>query len=189
MFTMIQTIQKQQMEFTFNRKQVEYMLCFIWLTLMAHAVMEDLIKNGLKYNSTISTASIHFLTKQRGQDVASGVGGQIKAVTDALAQIKAAIKEAGNAAKEASRISKEASSRSILDNNMVDKVLKSSGVSWQKNTVLRLIFLSGIKMDDSQPIPGCASCSTNNINGTSTLLQLLMSTFICTSSIPNRCCI
>jgi hypothetical protein len=52
------------MEFTLKGKHVEYMVCCIWLTLQAHAVMDDFVKRELKYDSAISAAFICFLTKQ-----------------------------------------------------------------------------------------------------------------------------
>ena len=137
MFTMIHTIRKQRMEFTLKGKRVEYMVRCIWLTLKAHSVMEDFIKSGLIYNPTISAAFIRFLTKQTGQNVSSGIGGQLKTMADALTQVKAAAKEASDAAKEATRASKEASTRSVSATTAADKVSNELKSILAKNSSLK----------------------------------------------------
>jgi ABC-type glycerol-3-phosphate transport system substrate-binding protein len=100
-------------------------------------VMEDFIKGGLVYNPTISAAFIRFLTKQTGQNVSSGVGGQLKSMSDALAQVKAAAKEASEAAREATKASKEASTRSVSATNAADKVSNELKSILAKNTTIK----------------------------------------------------
>ncbi len=124
MFLMIHGIRKQRMEFTLKGKHVEYMVRCIWLTLQAHAVMDGFVKRGLKYNSAISAAFIRFLlTKQTGQNVSTGVGSQIKVLTEALEKYVKMATEAADAAKEATRVSKEASTWSNTVSLASDKAV------------------------------------------------------------------
>ena len=111
------------MEFTLKGKRVEYMVCCIWLTLQAHLVMDDFVKWGLKYSSAISAAFIRFLTKQTGQNVSSGVGSQIKVLSETLEKFVKMAKEAVDTAKEATRVSKEAITRSGLASMAADKAV------------------------------------------------------------------
>jgi hypothetical protein len=137
MFSMIHDIRKQRMEFTLKGKRVEYMVRCIWLTLQAHAVMDGFVKQGLKYNSAISAAFIHFLTKQTGQNVSTGIGSQIKVLTEALEKAVKMAKEATDSAKEATRVSKEASTRSNTASSAADKAASDVKAILAKNSTLK----------------------------------------------------
>ena len=138
MFLMIHDIRKQCMEFTLKGKRVEYMVGCIWLTLQAHAVMDGFVKRGLKYNLAIPVAFIRFLTKQTGQNVSTGIGSQIKVLTEALEKAVKMAKEAADAAKEATRVSKEeASTRSNMASSAADKAVSDVKAILAKNSTLK----------------------------------------------------
>ena len=137
MYTMIHDIRKQRMEFTLKGKRVEYMVGCIWLTLQAHSVMDDFVKRGLKYNSAISAAFIRFLMKQTGQNVSSGVGSQIKVLSEALEKFVKMAKEAVDAAKEATRVLKEAITRSGLASMAAGKAVSDFKAILAKNSNLK----------------------------------------------------
>ena len=137
MFLMIHDIRKQRMVFTLKGKRVEYMVRCIWLTLQAHAVMDGFVKRGLKYNSAISAAFIRFLTKQTGQNVSTGIGSQIKVLTEALEKAVKMAKEAADAAKEATRVSKEASTWSNTASSAADKAVSDIKAILAKNSTLK----------------------------------------------------
>ncbi len=137
MYTIIHDIRKQRMEFTLKGKHVEYVVRCIWLTLQAHTVMDDFVKRGLKYNLAISAAFIRFLMKQTSQNVASGVGSQIKVLTEALEKYVKMVKEAVDAAKEATRVSKEAITWSGSASTAADKAASVVKAILAKNSNLK----------------------------------------------------
>ncbi len=137
MYMMIHEIRKQHMEFTLKGKRVEYMMRCIWLALQAHTVTDDFIKRGLKYNLAISAAFIRFLTKQTDQNVASGVGSQIKVLTEVLEKYVKMAKEAADAANEATRVSKEAITWSGLASTAADKAASDVKAILAKNSNLK----------------------------------------------------
>jgi len=92
----------------------------------------------LKYNSAISAAFIRFLTKQTGQNVSTGIGSQIKVLTEALEKAIKMSKEAADAAKEATRVSKEeASTRSNTASSAADKAVSDVKAILAKNSTLK----------------------------------------------------
>ncbi len=92
---------------------------------------------GLKYNLAFSAAFICFLTKQTGQNMATGVGSQIKALTDALEKYVKITKEAPDAAKEATRGSKEACTWSNMGSLAADKAVSDVKAILVKNSNLK----------------------------------------------------
>jgi hypothetical protein len=74
------------MEFVASKgNMVAHIAWCIWITCQVHRVMQEFVEGSLKYNLTILTSFVRFLTKQTGRNVASDVGGQIKALTDMVA--------------------------------------------------------------------------------------------------------
>jgi hypothetical protein len=76
MFDHFYAIRCKRMDFTVKGAGVEYMACCIWLTLQVYALMDEFVKDGLKYNPVISATYVRFLTKQTGSNVGAGIGGQ-----------------------------------------------------------------------------------------------------------------
>lgn len=138
MYTRIHAIRKSRMEFVASSSnKVDYMVRCIWVTCQVHRVMQEFIQGGLKYNSTIGTAFIRFLTKQTGSNVASGVGGQLKAHTDLLATMKGTVHSAAEAAKEATKTAKEALTRASTANTTADAAKNTLAGLFTKNTTLK----------------------------------------------------
>ena len=99
--------------------------------------MDDFVKQGLKYNLAISAAFICFLTKQTGQNVSSGVGSQIKVLSEALEKFVKMAKEAVDAAKEATSVLKEAITRSGSASTAADKAVSDVKAILAKNSNLK----------------------------------------------------
>ena len=91
----------------------------------------------MKYNSAISAAFIHFLIKQTGQNVSTGIGSHIKVLTEALEKAVKMAKEAADAAKEATRVSKEASTWSNMASLAADKAVPNAKAILAKNSTLK----------------------------------------------------
>ncbi len=81
-------------------------------------------------------AYVQFLTKQMGGDVVSGVGGQIKALTDAVATLKGLVSAATSAAKEATQAVKEANTRATTANTNTDVAKNAVNTIYLKNSTL-----------------------------------------------------
>ena len=69
--------------------------------------------------------------------MASGVGSQIKVLTEALEKYVKMAKEAADAAKEATRVSKEAITRSDLASTAADKAAADVKAILAKNSNLK----------------------------------------------------
>ena len=63
MYEQFHSIRRKRMDFTVKGSKVEYMVHCIWLTLQVHVSMDELVRDGLKYNSVILAAFVRFLTK------------------------------------------------------------------------------------------------------------------------------
>ncbi len=97
MYNCIHAVQHQRMEFVASwANKVDYMAWCIWITCQIHHVMQEFVKGGLKYNPAILTAFVCFLIKQMGGNVSSGVGGQIKTLTDTITMLKGLVAAAMN---------------------------------------------------------------------------------------------
>jgi hypothetical protein len=103
MFDRFYAIRPKRMDFTVKGAGVEYMARCIWLTLQVHALMDEFIKDGLKYNPVISAAYVRFLTKQTGSNVGAGIGGQFSKLEEQVKSVEATAKEAAKVAKEATQ--------------------------------------------------------------------------------------
>ena len=77
------------------------------------------------------------MTKQTGQNVASGVGSQIKVLTEVLEKYVKMAKEAADAANEATRVSKEAITWSGLASTAADKAASDVKAILAKNSNLK----------------------------------------------------
>jgi hypothetical protein len=73
MYDRFHVIRQKRMDFMVNRLQVEYLARCIWITMQVHMVMDEFTQNGMKYNSSILAAFMHFLTKVTGGIAAAGV--------------------------------------------------------------------------------------------------------------------
>jgi hypothetical protein len=69
MFDCFYTIRHNRMDFTVKSVRFEYMVWCIWLAMQVHMAMDKFVKDGMKYNSTISAAFVWFFTKQSGSNV------------------------------------------------------------------------------------------------------------------------
>ncbi len=140
MYTCINAIRKSHMEFVASRgtkDKVDYMVRCIWVTCQVHRVMQEFIQGGLKYNSMIRTTFIHFLTKQTGSNVASGVGGQLKTHTDLLHKMKGLVSLATDAAKEVTKAAKDAITCSSTANSNADAAKNAVAGLFLKNPTLK----------------------------------------------------
>jgi hypothetical protein len=117
----IHQVRRQRMEFVASKEdKAAYMSPCIWITCQIHRIMQEFVEGGLKNNLAILTAFVRFLTKQTGGNVTSGVGGQIKALTDMVATLKGLVSTATSAAKEAAQAAKEANTRATMANTNAD---------------------------------------------------------------------
>jgi hypothetical protein len=108
------------MEFVVNKaNKVDYMTRCFWITCQVHQVMQEFVQGGLKYNFAISTAYVQFLTKTMGGNVASGIGGQLKTLTNMIDMLKSLVATAAKEAKEAAQVAKEANTRASLATRML----------------------------------------------------------------------
>ncbi len=142
MYQQIQQVQSQWMEFMLTKgSKVAYMARCIWITCQVHQVMQDFVAGGLKNNPAISTAFVCFLTKQTSANIASGVNGQIKTLTDAVAMLKGSVSAATTAAKEATQAAKEANARATTANTNADAAKNGLNALYSKNSNLKRCFL------------------------------------------------
>ncbi len=126
------------MEFVPNKgSKVAYMARCIWITCRVHRVMQEFVDGGLKNNPTILTAFVRFLTKQTSANVASGVGEQIKTLSDAMATLKGSVSAATSAAKEATQAAKEANTRATIANTNADAAKNGLNELYSKNSTLK----------------------------------------------------
>jgi hypothetical protein len=124
------------MEFVSNKGA--YMAWCIWITCQVHRVMQEFVEGGLKNNPAISTAFVRFLTRQTLANIAPGVGGQIKTLSDALATLKGSVSAATTAAKEATQAAKEANARAMTAANTKSDVAKNGlNALYSKNLTLK----------------------------------------------------
>ena len=72
---------------------VDYMVCCIWILMQVHMVMDEFTANGMKYNSTILVAFMHFLTKVTGSNAAAGMAGTVASLDSKIKNLDALIKE------------------------------------------------------------------------------------------------
>ncbi len=138
MYQRIQQVRSQRMEFVPTKgSKAAYMAQCIWITCQVHRVMQDFVVGGLKNNSAISTTFIRFLTKQTSANVASGVGGQMKTVTDTVTMQKGSVTAATTAAKEATQAAKEANACATTANTNADTAKNSLNSLYAKNLTLK----------------------------------------------------
>jgi len=137
MYSRIHDVRKHMMEFTGQVNKVDYMVRCIWVTLQVHRVMQEFVQGGLKSHPAIGSAFIRFLTKQTGNNVASGVGVQLGKLTTAVDRIETLAKTAETAAKDASRVSKEANARAATANLTAEKASEGLRTLYTKNTILK----------------------------------------------------
>jgi hypothetical protein len=130
MFDRFYAIRHKRMDFTVRGAGVEYMVHCIWLSLQVHALMDEFVKDGMKYNPTILAAFVWFLTKQMGSNVRAGLGSQLSKMEERLKALESAAKEAVKEAKEASKRAATAGTNS-------DAVKTSLKQLYEKNTSLK----------------------------------------------------
>ena len=92
--------------------------------------MQEFVEGGLRNNPAISVAFIRFLTKMTGGNVSAGISGQIKALTDSIATLK-------GAAKEATQTAKEANTRATTADTNADAAKNSINSLYSKNSTLK----------------------------------------------------
>jgi hypothetical protein len=130
MFNCFYAIRRKHMDFMVKRVGVEYMVHCIWLSLQVHALMDEFVKDRMKYNPAISAAFVWFLTKQTGSNIRAGLGSQLLKMEERLKALESAAKEAVKEAKEASKQADTAGTNS----NAVKTSLKQL---YEKNTSLK----------------------------------------------------
>ena len=72
---------------------VDFSTRMIWVSMKTHMIMEELMKDGIKYHPIISAAFIRFLTKQTGANVATNMGPRILAVEGLVKKEVKALKD------------------------------------------------------------------------------------------------
>ena len=138
MYQRIQQVRSQRMEFVPNKgSKIAYMARCVWITCQVHRVMHEFVDGGLKNNPAISTAFVRFLTRQTAQSVASGIGSQLKAISDSVATMKGAVSAATSAAKEATQAAKEANTRASTANTNADAAKNGLNALYSKNSTLK----------------------------------------------------
>ena len=137
MYARIHDVQKHMMEFTTHVNKVDYMVRCIWVTLQVHRVMQEFVQGGLKSHLTIGSAFIWFLTKQTGNNVASGVGVQLGKLTESVSRIKNLAKTADLAAKDAAKVAKEVNTCSSAANTSAKKAKNDMKTLYTKNSTLK----------------------------------------------------
>jgi hypothetical protein len=126
------------MEFVVNKaNKVDYMTRCIWITCQVHQVMQEFVQGGLKYNSAISTAYVRFLTKTMGGNVAWGVGGQLKTLTDMIATLTSLVTTAAKEANEAAQVAKEANTRASSASTNADPAKNAVNSIYTKKSTLK----------------------------------------------------
>jgi hypothetical protein len=138
MYNCIHTVRHQRMEFVASwANKVDYMVLCIWIMYQVHRVMQELIEDGLKYNTAISTTFVCFLTNQMGGNVSSGARRQIKTLTDMIAMLKGLVVAATTATKEASQTAKEANTRATMANTNANAAKNAVNSNYSKNSTLK----------------------------------------------------
>jgi hypothetical protein len=138
MYTRIHMVRGQQMEFVVNKaNKVDYMTRCIWITCQVHQVMQEFVQGGLKYDSAILTAYVQFLTKTMGGNVASGIGGQLKMLTNTIATLKSLVAMEAKEAKEAAQAAKKANTRASLANTNADAAKNAVNTIYTKKSTLK----------------------------------------------------
>ncbi len=138
MYTRIHMVRHQQMKFVVNKaNKVDYMTRCIWITCQVHQVIQEIVQGGLKYNSAISTANVQFLTKTTGGNVASGVGGQLKTLTNMIATLKSLVTMVAKEAKEVAQAAKEANTHASFANMNADAAKNAVNSIYTKNSTLK----------------------------------------------------
>jgi hypothetical protein len=99
--------------------------------------MQEFVQGGLKNNSAISTGYVRFLTKTTGGNVASGVGGQLKTLTNTIATLKSMVATAAKEAKEAAQAAKEANTHASLANTNADAAKNAVNSIYTKKSTLK----------------------------------------------------
>jgi hypothetical protein len=84
MFDRFHVIRRKMMDFMVNGLWVEYLARCIWISMQVHIVMDEFTQHGMKYNSLISAAFMHFLTKVTGGNAAAGVAGSVASLKNKL---------------------------------------------------------------------------------------------------------
>jgi hypothetical protein len=126
------------MEFVANRaNKIEYMVWCVWITCQVHRVMQGFLHGGLKKNPAICSAFVHFLTMQRGRNVASGVGGQLKALAESVTTRKGLVAAVDGVAKEATAATKEATVCVGAANNAAVAAKDVISALYSKNNTLK----------------------------------------------------
>jgi hypothetical protein len=93
MFDRFHAIWSKRMDFSVNGSQVEYMVRCIWISMQVHMVMDKFTLNGMKYNSSISTAFMCFLTKVTGSNASAGMAGSMAQLDAKMKSLEAMFKE------------------------------------------------------------------------------------------------
>ncbi len=138
MYHQIHQVRRQCIEFMASKgNKAAYMAWCIRIKCQVHRVMQVFVKGGLKNNPAILTAFVHFLTKQTGGNVASGVGGQIKALTDTVATLQGSVSMATSTTKEATQVAKEANTRATRANTNADAAKNAVNSIYSKNSTLK----------------------------------------------------
>jgi hypothetical protein len=99
MFDRFYMIRHKRMDFIVKSAHVECMVWCIWHSTQVQMVMDEFIKDGMKYNPPISW----FLTKQTGSNAGAGLGSKLSKLEDRLKLAESTSKEAIKEAKEASK--------------------------------------------------------------------------------------
>jgi hypothetical protein len=138
MFTRIQAVQMQLMEFVASRaNKVDYMARCIWITCQVHRVMQEFVQGGLHRNAAIAAVFMCFLVKTMAGSAAAGGGGQLKTLTDMVATLKTSVAAAMTAAKDAARDDKEASACASMTNTKADAAKNAVDTFYSKNPTLK----------------------------------------------------
>ncbi len=92
-------------------------------------VMDDFTQDGMKYNSGLSAAFVHFLTKVTGWNAAAGVAGSV-------ALLDAKLKNLDSTLKEVKKEAAAASAHATMANNSADDVKgKITKLFWLNTTL------------------------------------------------------
>ncbi len=130
MYNCCHAIQHKHMDFTVNGSRVEYMVWCIWIAMQVHMVMDEFTQDRMKYNSALSAAFVHFLTKVTGGNAAAGMAGSI-------ALLDAKLKNLDSALKEVKKEAAAASASATMANNSTDDIKGKITKLYQLNTTLK----------------------------------------------------
>jgi hypothetical protein len=126
MFECFHAIRCKRFDFTVQGAGVEYMVCYVWLTLQVHVEMDEFVKNSLKENPTLLEAFVRFLTNKLGSNAGAGVGSQLTKLEDRLKLAESAVKEAVKEAKEAAKRAATASTKADLVKTSIKQLYKKN---------------------------------------------------------------